>query len=357
MIDSTIKKIILLEYGLLFLLSISAAFFTFFFQLKYRRKAFKAKTLKVILSQLISQRVFGEGLLIPNKIRDFESVIKILQEFDQMFSDSFWTSFKRWIIYDVFYEDFVSHINSRKWDMQILAIRALNMSFDPVYENYAFKFLKSETILLQLAIVNYAVNIKNSELIYACIKYMSKISPSTIELFFRDSFFTSSNQTFQLLLNIYKRAEENERIICLKILSERTGFLTFNLLKNDLSSSNFPLKWWAFNALKNIPTPESLDFLEKNLDDPNWQIRFTSFLAIFNTKVEKRASILEKGLLDSHFAVRLISGWGLKKLGEVGKSILINQKQQEAKMIGQYMLLSNYLTFDKLMERYVKSNL
>jgi len=357
MIDLTIKKIIFLEYEFLFLLLIAAVSFTFFFQLKYRRKAFKAKTLKVIFSQLISQRVFGERLLIPNEIRDFESVIKILQDFDQIFSDSFWTSFKRWIIYDVFYEDFLSHINSTKWDKQILAIRALSMSFDPAYENYAFKFLKSKTVLLQLAIANYAVHIKNSELIYACIKYMSKISPSTIELFFRDSFFSSSCQTFQLLLNIYKRAEENERIICLKVLSEKTGFLTFELLKNDLMSNNLPLRWWAFHALKNIPTPGSVDFFEKNLNDPNWQIRFTSFFAIFNTKDEKRAAILEKGLSDSHFAIRLISGWGLKKLGEKGKSILINQQLPEAKKIGKYMLLTPSPTFDKLMERFVKSNL
>lgn len=358
MFNYAIERILILEYSLLILLTLITGAFTILFEIRFQRREKLYKSQKNLLATFISQQVSGKKEFFSLYYKNFAMMIRVLQEFDMIYSDIFWIGLKKWIIYDIFYYDLKDHLESVKWHKQILALRALSLSPDPEFEQYAFKFLKSKNTLLQLTLIDYAISIENQKLLRACIKNMAYHDVKNLEFFYRDSFSYSAPNVFQNIFEIYKTCNADaEKLNCLKVFSSKIGKYRFEDLEKDLQSQNFQVRWWAMNALINCESEKTTHYFINQVQDPNWQMRFLAIHYLGLLLHEDLSPILEKALTDEHFWIRLSAAWSLKSLGEDGKKILLRQQQEDAKKVSQYVLLAVKSPNEKDMIKLTSLNL
>jgi hypothetical protein len=315
----------LLEFGLILGGILAVLFCQFYLFFKKRKKHRTQKT----LNELIEKATFNQLPLnladIPPNCLNIESLLLVLENFNQRFSDQNWQITKFNLVHGYLKPATKNWISSSFWSKRSRAIRCIFLSPQLQDSLALHTFLDDKSYYIRSLAAFAAIALEQPSLTYAVLKRMGS-EHKHARYAYRSAILHSQSKVFNQVLDIYKQDPEEEvRLACLDVFSFRVIPHLFSFIQKDLSSHNLDIKLTATQLLANLPDLRAIETLEAYLEDPHWMIRAEAAKNLGNLQARGAINQLEKCLSDPVWTVRLQAGLALKQLGNEGRHILETQ--------------------------------
>lgn len=196
-------------------------------------------------------------------------------------------------------------------------------------EQLILTLLKDPVPLIRTEAALCAVSIGSIPLLKTIFEDMKKES-SRGRYAYRDAILKGQPFIFSWIREQLKIEKDTElRALYLDILSAKFDSSVLLYIKEDLKSENDQLRFEAVKVLAKFPNEEAIAWLVPHLRDSYSLIRAEAVKTLPLVFGVKAISALKYALVDSEWWVRLQAALSLKKLGEPGKKILLEQKKED----------------------------
>lgn len=332
-------SILLLEIAIIVVLVLAIVIVKAFYH--YREILRKKKYDEISL--IIKNAMKGEPLPnIPSRLQDFSIFIKVMENFEQRFSDEQWNTIKEKIIDTYFLKLANEYSQSRYWMRRQLAARCYLLTPSKAPPLILDKLLDDKNFLVRVAAATVVCRISDKQLFYHVLKNMSE-ETSLARFAYRDPLIQIDTEKFNWVGELLVQEKNPEIVaVCLDILSTRTTQDLFPLVMTHIHDSHRKCRLYAIKILKGIPSTTTTNILVGCLSDEDWEIRSESLKSLSGsiptgTVLNKISTLLN----DPVWFVRLQAALTLKHFGKEGMDILwnINEKiEPQGYEIARYVL-------------------
>ncbi|MCH9613808.1 MAG: hypothetical protein SP1CHLAM54_08170 [Chlamydiia bacterium] len=332
---------VIVEVIVILLAMVTAFLLHLYFSTKKRRTHKTEKYLTDLLMNIHLEQVRFDTKLFKGKGIRLHHIVKVIKSLDDKISGEHWEETKILIGRDILKDKVKKYLHSRKWIRRAQAIQAAEMIRGDLNEDMIVVGLSDPIPVVKILAVEGAVRLKTKRTINATLEAMSK-EESFGRYPFRDGLLKGDVEVFQILAERLKTEDHPKlRACCLEIVSQKVGFINFELIKNDLDSEDLSLRWWAIRSLENYPTAESFEKLKEACHDAYWQIQALACRCLGLYGQAEAISLLIEKLSSEHWLVRLNAGISLKTIGQEGVAALKNMKEEDNELgfqAAQYVL-------------------
>lgn len=306
-----------------------SVFLHFLYARRKRRDLRIAGELNRIFTQIVTRQIaYGRELFLIKGVK-LPHIVRAIKQMNDKVQGKEWKNLKSSIAREILSPMLPRYLHARKWIKRAYALQTLEMIRDEVSEELLLPFLKDPIPIIRISAVAAAIDIKSKRAINAVIDTMV-YEDSFARYPYRDELLNADGDVYQILAERFSEEKDpNVRACCLEILSQKVGFVNLEMLADDLKSENMNLRWWAYRALENYPSKESVELLLKACDDPAWQIQALAArcLGLFGHVIA--VPVLEKKLSDDQWLVRLNAALALRLIGQKGVLVLEGIKKGE----------------------------
>lgn len=309
---------VIIEVIVILIAMVTAFFLHLYFSQKKKRELKIQKYLTDLLMTIhLEQKRFEPSDFKKKGVR-LHHIVKVVKSLDDKISGEKWEELKGLIGKEILKDKVHSYLHSRKWLKRAQAIQAAEMIRGGLDEEMITLGLNDPIPIVKILAVEGAVRLKTVRTINATLDAMSR-EESYARYPFRDGLLKGDVEVFQILADRLKTEDHpNLRACCLEIVSQKVGFINFNLIKNDLNSDKLQLRWWAIRALENYPTAESFEKLKEACHDKYWQIQALACRCLGMYGQADAIEILLHKMHSEHWMVRLNAAIALKNIGREG---------------------------------------
>jgi hypothetical protein len=316
------EDIVTIEFSMFAILILFALIATVIFQANYRKKKRYSRFLESMLIQMVNERIDMIEENVPKEMLKLHYVIPIIESIEIIIKDPFWDLIKQRLIEYYLLPEIRSHILSDNWLDIVLALRAIKHSPQVGFEGEVLKHFDSKHSLLRFATLDCALRFNTYTSILAALRSMAK-EPRRLEYPYRDAFIYSNKLTHDFLNQIYREVvDPTLRLCCLKVLSLKTGYITYDDILWELGTDKVETHWWAIRSIENCPSEDGIELLEQLLEHKAWEIRALSIYCISSLKVVVSFEKVEKLVHDEHYWVRFMALLALKFHGPEGEDLI-----------------------------------
>ena len=319
-------EIVKIEFLILFILMAIVLIGSLIYEYTWRRNNKNIQELESILSKLIKEQIDDFEHFLPRRLKHLACIIPVVEKINKNLSGLYWEFFKEKLIHTLLQKQMSRYFESRMWSKRSWALRTLYISPRHTFEPYVLKNLKDKKTLLRFTAAKCAVKLNTKTSITAALEAMSK-EEEMCQYPYRDAILASNLLTFQYITQIYNETtDEALRLSALKILAQKTGYLSFADLQETLYSSNLDFRWWSLRALANSPSKEGVACMLSLTSDAQWQICALASHLLGFLNVTEASTYLEKNLESPNYWVSFASAISLRMLGDEGMKILEKQR-------------------------------
>lgn len=338
---------VILEIGIILLAMISAFALHLYFSMKRKKERKIYNYLKDLFMRIqLEQERFDPSHFKKQGIK-LHHIVKVVKSLDEKISGESWEELKVLVGRDVLQGEVYKYLHSRKWINRAYAIQAAELIRGKLDEEMIIQGLNDPIPLVKIIAVEGAIRLKTKRTINATLEAMSK-EESYGRYPFRDGLLKGDVEVFEILAERLKSEDHPKlRAACLEIVSQKVGFINFDLIKNDFSSGDLALRWWAVRALENYPTPEAFEKLKESTNDEYWQIQALACRCLGMYGQADAIDLLKSKLSSEHWMVRLNAGVALKGIGREGVAALKTIQESENTLAfetAQYVLALPFST-------------
>lgn len=274
---------------------------------KVRRIQIKRKEeLRIILLQTFKENLPLTHL--PPYFRQLSLIIPVLEALDQKIGGPLWEQLKERLIYDWLAGEFHQKMRAKKWDKIAWALRALRLCPKTAFEESVLSHLSHPSHSVRLLAIDSALQIQTPPLIKSLLSQLNSAN-EYYKFPYLDAFLRSDESVWRQMVRLY-REDPTLQSAALQILGRRAPFLSLDDIKKALPTLPPSSRWWAIEALKNIPSEESCTLLieETNGDDPQRRLHAAYILGTLRAFFPSHFETLLK---DENRDTRLAAGWAL----------------------------------------------
>jgi len=276
------------------------------FEWSFQHREKLKRVLKTIFLSSIEQNM--PVYCLPPHLKQMKIMVPVLEELNEKISGVFWEQLKEEMIHHVLYGEIQANLKKKGWEKTAWVFRAFRLSPKEWYEEIYLKHLAAKSPAVRFLAINGAVQLKTPRLVLELLKQLS--SPERYYKFpYIDAFLKGGDEIFEKTLKIF-RTEQSLRGAALEILARKAGFLTVEDITPELTTPDHPSRWWAIEALKNIPSQKSVDLLTEETKSLNWKERLHAvyILGLYRSHALETFETLSN---DESKEVRLAAGWAL----------------------------------------------
>ncbi len=326
-----IEYMLIIEIFLITIAVVLTIFFQTFFSYRERVNNRLRDQLKTHILDMICKST-------PFDIHTFESytlklpvVIRVVHEIDTKMKGEYWDALKHFLLTVVMRDEIYHHLESRNWQKRGWALQGLSLTKERTHEIRILKLLQDETPVLRFSAASSGIKLKTRQSIDAVLNAMER-EPSYARYAYRDALLRADDEVYHLLVEKLKE-ERNPRlrICCLEILSQKMGYISHDLIANDLTSPELDLRWWATRALENMPTIKTIELLRDRCVDSSWEIRSLAARNIGLLGDKDAIVALSELLEDEHWYVRLSCALRLNHSEKRGKTTSVLSQRRSRK--------------------------
>ncbi|GAB4187273.1 MAG: hypothetical protein Tsb0015_05770 [Simkaniaceae bacterium] len=336
-----LKLVLQVNIIILVILFVISIVYHFRLVVKEKKDDQRLKKLNQIFSECLQQKPSFTKKLFPKAYLKVEYFLPVLEKYQELFFGDYWEKFKEFIIHNLLEKNIQKNLISRSWQKRGIAIRTLIISPSTDNEKYIEVLLRDKIPLIRFNAAICALKIKTERLINKVLEALSQ-EDAAKRYPYRDALINSDHFVHKTIAQRLKIEKDPKvRIAALQILSLKIGYVTLDMIEEDLQAEDASRRWWAVKALENVPSKETVEILIKMADDPVWQVQ-AAVLGILGKMHDKQAlDTLIRKIHDPVLWVRLHAALSLKEIGEEGIEILENldpEKDKNAYEIASYVL-------------------
>ncbi len=343
MTDYLLIKIVYFEYISLAVMLVLCISLLFTLELLKRKKEWKGQFLSQMILQMITKKIDVFYHFVPKPFVKAKLLIPEIIKIDNILSDSYWDYLKQEIVTIHLREEMLKLLHSTFWINKYTALLGISVCPTEEYLPLTIKILSKKHGLLNLAATKcallYGISLTTKETINKIAK-----EPLRSQFLYRDLII---NATFEIYEQTYAYFQETKdfenKLACLKILSLRTGFLSYDELTPFIHHESFEVRWWGLRALENTPCKEGVETLINALKDSEWIIRALAAHILGMLRAKQSIENLQESLGDEHYFVKLMSAHSLSGLGKDGEKILeLEMKNPNPNIRGTCQLVQTF---------------
>lgn len=327
-----IKKIIVFEIEILIFLSLIILCIGLYVSIKTKNVNNKKRVFEKVLQEVLKQRIPFFKEILPSKCVRLNVVIPVLEKYDQIFKEPFFSFVKEILIHDFMRDQLLKAIHGKNRWKKIWGFRALNLSPKQEYQEDLVHEINKQATFEHFLMIPYVITTSSKQVLQ---KYLERLvhESEAMQIFSMDALFESKETTLSFVKEIYEESNSKEiRLICLKVLCKKTGFLSMQALQKDLSEQELQNQWWAIRSLANIPSKETTQVLSSFLNHPHWQIRALACFILGKIGDKSILPLLLEKLSDENEWVKIAAVFALSHFDE-GKKHLDEMKKYQSMLL------------------------
>jgi len=287
------------------------------------------------LSRLF-ERVVTENAILPEAlflpyIHNISIVVMTIRAFNAKFKGKAWEETKEILITKLLQQKLLKYLKSKRWVKRSWALQALALYPQAIDTKKVLPLLQDKTPIVRLSAARCASLVSKEESMEALVAVMS-LEESYARYPFRDLLVAQGNEVYALLQKqLQKTKDVKKRIAILEVISQRIGFINYELIKDDLKSKNEELRWWAVRSLEDCPEENRNSLLLEISQNETPQIRAIAIWCLGNIGYRKALPKLREYLFEEHHIIRLKSALAIRKIEDEGDKILKGIREEEGK--------------------------
>jgi len=281
--------------------------------------------------------------------RNIAILLECLLAFEKECSkDLKWLILKKQIINNVLKPRARVLASSRRWLNKYLAVQCYAYGIDSKDERFLLQLIQHKILLVSLGaaqvIFKYPTT-KSVDVLIDAISDNRRLNHS----FFIEILTTVTNEEKAVLARFFMNRLHREKDPYVKSFCYRMAThlpasrMLFNLIKQDLLSTNIELKLSAITYLSILPAKLSTEILISLLNDEQFEVRAVVVKLLGEGHHEAAIPLLEAKLRDDAWWVRINAANALLKFGQAGITVLQRQtieKDRFAYETAQRVLIS-----------------
>lgn len=333
-----------IEIALVFeiLLIVLAMILSVFLHMIFRRIRETDVRVKARLKGLIMKWAMNEEPFDYEKLKskgvNLPRVVSVLKSLEEKFNDEHFEEIKEKALDFIVQRQVNKYLHSSRWLKRAFALQALGMMRSRDYEHLILPFLNDPIPVVRIAAVVCSVKQQTPEAINRVLDAMHS-EESFARFPYRDELLGGGAEVFSILQErLRHETRPGLRACCLEIISQKIGYVNFDLIKEDFDSENKTLRWWAVRSLENYPSDESVQQLMKSAEDAHWEIQALAVRCLGMFGLEAAIPTLKEKLSSDQWLVRLNAALGLRQIGQKGVEVLKSINVGLAGDVSQYVL-------------------
>lgn len=248
----------------------------------------------------------------PPRCLQVRIVTPVLEKYNKKISGTSWEMLKEHLIHLSLRKEIEDNLKSRDWYKKSWAIRALNLSAKPEDEAIFIQNMSDNDTFIQTIALRGALKLHTYASIKAAVEQLSKLHLK-FEFPFIDGLLAAPENVWKMLHRIFQD-HPDLRLACMKLLSQKVGYLTFEQALELLNEEDLYQQKLAIEALSNVPSEKSINLLKELSHAQESQKRLKATYLLGKLRIQDTEHY-QNLLKDESASVRLAAGWALSLYG------------------------------------------
>lgn len=298
--------------------------------------------------------------IIKKDHRNLRLLLPAMSCLDKLIKDPYWDYLKKQLIHFMMHKQLNVLSRSFYWHDRLLAIRTLQQSPDISYLPFIIQCFEEKEATLRYEAVKAALYIGSKEVIKKLLTLMIKAHPQA-EYIVRDPLISSDEKTHTVIKQIFLDSSDNSiKLACLKILSLKFGFLSYDELLPMIEGDHIELKWWAIRALENCPGKQTSLIIAKLIQqEKSWMMLSLLIYLIASLHLSMLIPYLETLLYHEHHWIMTAAALAIHSFEKPGSLVLQQHLQKASSQLAQiipFVLQTKHYSFNKGIRNFFPFN-
>lgn len=303
-----LENILITSYIFQFSLIVGIIVLSIYFEITTKLSEQLTRELRELLLNMFEQQMFIKHL--PKKYCSLKLVVPLLEEFDGKMSGYLWEHMKDEIVHTFLAAEIEYRLKKKRWVNKAWAMRALIIAPNKRYETVFIEHLNGGHSFLRTLAIQGAIVLETKGSLKGILDQL-KDPDNAFHFPYLDAFLKASNRIWTKLYAIYKE-DDAYKDVALRILCKRSGFLTLDDIRSHLDG---PVRQYAIEALKNIPSEETTKLLQELAGQGSEKDKLMALFILGRLRIPVKETF-HNGTKDCDKHVRLASLWSLRFFDE-----------------------------------------